>query len=67
MAQFGLVTVGDEIAALVANGRVLDRATLGVPAQGTGPWPLCDAEGRLLAVYEAHKADTAKPAVVIPR
>jgi tRNA pseudouridine55 synthase len=67
MAQFGLVAVDDEVAALVANGRVLPREVLGVPADGDGPWPLCDAAGNLLAVYEAHKGTTTKPAVVLAR
>jgi tRNA pseudouridine55 synthase len=38
------------------------------PAPGTvtgGPWAVCDAFGALLAVYEPHRAGTAKPAVVI--
>jgi tRNA pseudouridine55 synthase len=64
MAQFGLREVDDEVAALVAHGRVLPRSTLGV--EGDGPWPLCDRAGRLLAMYEAHRDDTVKPAVVIP-
>jgi tRNA pseudouridine55 synthase len=67
MAQFGLRSVSDEVAALVANGRVLPREVLGVPAEGDGPWPLCDEAGELLAVYEGHKGTTAKPAVVLAR
>ena len=65
MAQFGLVVVDDDVAALVANGRVLPRTVLGV--DGPGPWPVCDATGALLAVYEAHRDDTVKPGVVLPR
>lgn len=65
MAQFGLVPVDDEVAALVAHGRVLPREVLGV--EGDGPWPVCDASGALLAVYEPHRDATAKPGVVLAR
>jgi len=64
MAQFGLHVVDDELAGLVANGRVLPRDVLGV--DGDGPWPVCDATGRLVAVYEPHRDRTAKPSVVLP-
>ena len=57
------VVVDDATAALVAHGRVLDSAALG--AEGTGPWALLDGDGRLLAVYQAHRAGTVKPAVVL--
>jgi tRNA pseudouridine55 synthase len=50
-------------AAAVANGKVLARAELGV--EGDGPWAVVDAEGRLLAMYESHRGDTVKPAVVV--
>ena len=49
--------------ALVANGKVLPRAELGV--EGDGPWAVVDADGKLLAMYESHRGDTVKPAVVI--
>ena len=32
---------------------------------GEGPWPVVDADGDLLAVYERHRGDTVKPAVVV--
>ena len=64
MAQFGSWKVGDEVAALVANGRVLPRDLLHV--DGAGPWPVCDTQGNLLAMYEAHRDATAKPSVVFP-
>ena len=64
LAHFGIRRVDDELAALVANGRVLPRERLGV--DGDGPWPLCDTAGRLLAVYESHRDGTAKPSVVFP-
>lgn len=54
------VAVDAATAALVRNGRVLPRFA------GGGPWAVTDDEGELLAVYEAFRADEAKPAVVIP-
>jgi tRNA pseudouridine55 synthase len=57
------VTVDDEVAALVGNGRVLDDELLGVA--GEGPWAVLDLDGSLLAVYERHRPGTVKPAVVL--
>jgi tRNA pseudouridine55 synthase len=57
------VVVDEATAALVAHGRVLEREALG--ADGDGPWAVVDGDGRLLAVYEPHRGDTAKPAVVL--
>ncbi len=54
------VTVDDDTAALIANGRVLEAW------DGDGPWAVFDATGELLAVYEAFRSQ-AKPAVVLPR
>jgi tRNA pseudouridine55 synthase len=59
----GQARVDDDLAALVRNGRVLDRAALGVT--GDGPWAVLDGAGSLLAVYEPHRGDTVKPAVVV--
>jgi tRNA pseudouridine55 synthase len=53
------VTVAPEVAALVANGRVLPRFA------GDGPWAVLNAAGELLAMYEAFGPDQAKPAVVV--
>ncbi|HVL26718.1 MAG TPA: tRNA pseudouridine(55) synthase TruB [Acidimicrobiales bacterium] len=53
------------LAAGVGHGKVLDRAVLGLPAEGDGPWAVVDGVGRLLAVYEGHGAGRAKPAVVL--
>jgi tRNA pseudouridine55 synthase len=53
------VTVPPEVAALVANGRVLPRFA------GDGPWAVLSAAGELLAMYEAFGPDQAKPAVVV--
>jgi tRNA pseudouridine55 synthase len=57
------VVVDDGVAALVAHGRVLEAAVLGV--SGDGPWPVLDAAGRLLAVYQPHRGTTVKPGVVL--
>jgi tRNA pseudouridine55 synthase len=57
------VTVGDELAALVRNGRVLDEQVLGVT--GDGPWAVVDGGGALLAVYEPHRGTSVKPGVVV--
>ncbi|MDO8363210.1 MAG: tRNA pseudouridine(55) synthase TruB [Actinomycetota bacterium] len=57
------VTVGADVAALVANGRVLDRGPLGFT--GTGPWAVLGPDGQLLAMYEARGDVEAKPAVVV--
>ena len=56
--DYSLVTVSDETAALVRNGRILDAF------EGAGPWGVCDEHGELLAMYEAH-GERAKPAVVL--
>jgi tRNA pseudouridine55 synthase len=54
-------------AALVRNGRVLDRfvGPDGAPVPGEGPWAVLGPDGDLLAMYEAFGGQ-AKPAVVIP-
>ncbi len=54
------VTVADDVADLIANGRVLPRF------DGAGPWAVYDGNRRLLAVYEAFRDDEAKPSVVLP-
>jgi tRNA pseudouridine55 synthase len=53
--------VDDATAALVSNGRILDRW------EGDGPWAVMGPSGELLAVYEAVDGQRAKPAVVLPR
>jgi tRNA pseudouridine55 synthase len=47
----------------VGHGQVLDKDALG--ALGAGPWAVLDADGQLLAVYEAVGEDRARPAVVV--
>ncbi len=54
------ISVADDVAALVGNGRVLDAW------DGDGPWAVFDRSGELLAVYEPFRGQ-AKPAVVLPR
>jgi tRNA pseudouridine55 synthase len=54
------VTVGDDVAALVANGRVLETWA------GEGPWAVFDQNDTLLAVYESFREHQAKPSVVLP-
>ncbi|MGY6502092.1 MAG: tRNA pseudouridine(55) synthase TruB [Acidimicrobiales bacterium] len=56
--------VTPEIAALVVNGRVFTEDEF--PAEGPGPWPVIDGEGRLLAVYERTSSGRVKPAMVVP-
>jgi tRNA pseudouridine55 synthase len=54
------VTVDRDVAAKVANGRVLPRF------EGPGPWAVYGADHRLLAVYESFRDTEAKPSVVLP-
>jgi tRNA pseudouridine55 synthase len=58
MRDYASVTVNDEVAALVRNGRVL------APFDGDGPWAVVDSGGSLLAMYETF-GESAKPAVVV--
>ena len=56
--------VDPETAGAVGHGKVLSLEVLG--AVGEGPWAILHREhGTLLAVYEPHGPETAKPAVVI--
>lgn len=57
------VTVDEDVAADVRHGKVLPAERLGVDDEG--PWSVLDEAGRLLAVYEPHRAGTVKPAVVV--
>ena len=63
MGDLTSVTAGEEVAAAVGYGKVLEVATLG--ATGAGPWAVIGEDGTLLAVYEAHRGTTAKPSVVL--
>ena len=63
LRDFKEVRVSEEVAIEVSYGKVLEREQLGVN-DGSGPWPVLDLQGNLLAVYEPHKAGV-KPAVVL--
>ncbi len=54
------IVVAPADTAAVAHGRFL------AAPPGEGPWAVLDAAGTLLAVYERHRSDQAKPAVVLP-
>ena len=60
------VLVDAETAALVGNGRVLERFTEpdGSPVTGDGPWAVIGPDGDLLAMYEGFGRQV-KPAVVM--
>jgi tRNA pseudouridine55 synthase len=66
VAHLPSVVVDGPQVALVAQGRVFERAELGVPG-GDGPWAVVDPEGDLLAVYEPFRGQTVKPSVVLVR
>ncbi len=57
------VTVTPEVAEAVCHGKVLDASVLGV--EGAGPWAVLGPDATLLAMYEAHRGATVKPAVVV--
>lgn len=59
VAGLTTVSVSDDTAAMIANGRVLDEF------DGDGPWAVVH-HGNLLAVYEPFRRGLAKPSVVLP-
>ncbi len=61
MRDYGRVDVDAATAALVANGRVLDRFA---DANGEGPWGVVGPDGVMVAMYEAF-GERVKPAVVL--
>jgi len=63
MRDYPQVTISAEAAALVANGRLLDRVRAGF--EGDGPWAVLGPDGDLLAMYEPRDDATAKPSVVL--
>jgi hypothetical protein len=63
LRDYQAVIVDDDVARDIGFGKVLPCERLGVV--GDGPWALVDREGDLLAVYESHRDDTVKPAVVL--
>ena len=63
MRDYQRVEVEAGLVTAIGHGQVLGRDQLGL--SGTGPWGMVDADGCLVAVYEAVDADRAKPAVVL--
>lgn len=61
------VTVDDDLVAAVGHGQVLPvHVVVGAQtARPSGPWPIVDAAGTLLAVYVPHRPGTIKPEVVL--
>lgn len=62
LRDYPAVTVDGDDALAVGHGRVLEADDR---FGGPGPWRVLDAEGRLLAVYGAHRGGTVKPEVVV--
>jgi tRNA pseudouridine55 synthase len=69
LRDYPSVTVPAEVAAAVRHGKVLDLDVVGPPSSGVAVppplWAVLDVDGALLAVYEVHRGDSAKPAVVL--
>jgi tRNA pseudouridine55 synthase len=63
MRDYPQVAITAELAALVRNGRLLNRAAVGF--EGDGPWAVLGPDGDLLAMYEARDGIEAKPSVVV--
>ena len=60
------VEIDEQTAIDVGHGRVLERSQVGVADDDAGPWALLGGPlGPLLAVYQAHRATTVKPAFVM--
>lgn len=70
VAHLAPVIVDEETASAVAHGKVLPREVLGVAAASDeaaspGLWAVFDERGEVLAIYESHRGNTLKPAVVL--
>jgi tRNA pseudouridine55 synthase len=63
LRDYPSVEVSDDVGVDIRHGKVLPADRLG--GDGEGPWAVFDAVGGLLAVYQRHRGDTVKPAVVI--
>jgi tRNA pseudouridine55 synthase len=62
------VEVDESTAVDVGHGKVLERTRLGSGADGgDGPWAVLGPSGDLLAVYQSHRGDRVKPAMVLGR
>ena len=68
LRDYPAVVVNEDTAVFVRNGRVLPLDVFANPTDGFDdrPWAVLDDAGALLAVYQRHHADTAKPLVVLP-
>jgi tRNA pseudouridine55 synthase len=65
-AGLGRAVVDRDLADAVAHGKVLPVAVLrAAGAAGAGPWAVVSEESTLLAVYQAHRDEQAKPVVVL--
>jgi tRNA pseudouridine55 synthase len=61
------VEVGEDLAAAVAVGKVLERSALGIALDDEAEhWSVFGPTGDLLAVYEPFRGTTVKPSLVIP-
>jgi tRNA pseudouridine55 synthase len=63
LRDYPVVIADEAVARDIGFGKVLLCERLGV--EGDGPWAVVDGGGELLAVYERHRDDTAKPTVVL--
>ncbi len=68
LRDYPTVVVNDDTSVFVRNGRVLPLDTFDKLTYefGDRPWAVLDEAGALLAVYQRHHPDTAKPLVVLP-
>ena len=64
LRDYEKVAVNADVGERIKVGAVMGKEKLGIHS-GSGPWPIVDANGELLAVYENYNHDTVKPAVVI--
>ena len=68
LRDYVVAVMDDETSvAQIRNGRVLPVAAFGDAALTGRPWAVLDREGSLLAVYERHGPEEAKPLVVLTR
>lgn len=65
LRDYPVIRVDEAMAAMVRNGRVLERDALGAP-EGDGPWAVATGDGELLAIYAATDRGRLKPEVVVP-
>lgn len=72
LRDYPSVVVDESVAADVRHGKVLPRAVIAPPGDGSSHpplvlqvWRVLDEDGALLAVYGPHRDDTAKPEVVV--